>query len=91
MAGLDPDKKISLKWLVGVLLLPSLYATWSGIVWAVDTRIQQTVAPQMQQLRKDVVTDFRKERVDFLLMKERANIITQEERIELEYLKERQN
>ena len=60
-----------------------------GVVWAVDARIEQKTHQQIKQLRVDVVKDFRNERIDFLQMKERAGIITSEEKIELEYLKER--
>jgi hypothetical protein len=84
----DTSNKITVKWVLGILLLPSLYAAWSGIVWAVDTRVQQQLAPQMQQLRKDILSDFQKKRMDFLIMKETAGIITDEERVELKYLQD---
>ena len=62
---------------------------FAGVVWAVDARIEQKTHGQIQQLRQDVVKDFRQERINFLKMKDKAGIITDEERIELNYLLER--
>ena len=72
------------KWLLASLL-PIVGGCWYGLSWAVDYKIQQTISPQLQQLRQDVKIDARQERIRFLQMKKNANIITPEEKIELEY------
>ena len=75
-----------MKWLLGILLPIAIYAAWQSVAWAVDTRIQQQMAPQIQQLRADVRNDARGDRIKFLEMKQNAGIITNDERIELNYL-----
>jgi len=66
----------------------TLSMVFTGIAWAVDARIDQQTSEKIQQLRVDIVNDFEKRRIDYLQMKKNANIINDDERIELEYLKE---
>ena len=61
-----------------------------GAAWAVDARIEQKTNAQIKQLRTDIVQDFEQNRIDYLQMKKQAEIIKTDERIELEYLKEKQ-
>ena len=64
-----------------------LMLAFAGIAFAVDARIDQRTDTKIQQLRIDVVGDFRQERIQYLEMRKNANIITQDERVELEYLR----
>ena len=64
-----------------------LMLAFAGIAWAVDSRIDQKTDQKIQQLRVDVVKDFRQERIQYLEMRKNANIITQDEMVELNYLR----
>ena len=60
---------------------------FAGLAWSVDMRIDQRTDAKIQQLRVDVVNDFRQERIQYLEMRKNASIITQDERVELNYLR----
>lgn len=66
-----------------IVFIPFIIA---GAAWAVDARIDQKTHAQIQQLRTDIVTDFEQNRIDYLQMKNNADIIKDDELIELEYL-----
>ena len=78
---LAEHKTQTVRWLVGLLLVPGLYAVFTGLVWAMDAHIQE----QMGTVVEDQMD---RREIQYLQFQKRTRSLTEQERRDLEYYQE---
>lgn len=81
LAKLRENRPSLVRWLLGILLVPALAGLFSGLVWAMDQRIQE----QMGSIVDDQMD---RREINYLQHQKRVRDLTPQEARDLDYYKE---